>query len=408
VFVACANADPAAGAPAWRDRLGVTGTLRSSHYESSKSFDDTVGHSGVVAEVVARPTGSPRLDGRFSARVGAPSIGRDGGTHGRVIEAYGTWHGESVDVRVGKQIVAWGRADGINPTDNLTPRDLAVMLPFEDDQRLGLPAAKLDWIVRPENTLTLFATPYFEPSVIPWPKQGAARIERRPSRRVSNSQIGVRWNQVAEGFDWSISYFQGFSHLPSLVPTPQQGVVEARYDRLKVLGADFARNLGRFGVRGEIAYARTDDRRGDDPFVRNPQVFAVLGVDRTFVENMNVNVQVFARRVRNHTDPRNLADPVARSWAVQSAVLAGQLDRLNSGVTFRVSNKWLHDTLEAEIFGVIHARRHDRFLRPLITYSFSDRWKGTLGAELYHGRPDTQFGGLRANRGAFAELRVAF
>src|SRR5512138_2921377 len=96
-------------APAWQDKLGLTGTLRLDYYESSKSFDDTVGHPGVVAEVVARPALDAGLDGRFAARVGAPSIGRDGGTYGRVLEAYGTWHAESVDLRIGKQIVPWGR-----------------------------------------------------------------------------------------------------------------------------------------------------------------------------------------------------------------------------------------------------------------------------------------------------------
>jgi hypothetical protein len=343
-----------------------------------------------------------------SVRVGAPSIGRGGGTYGRVLEAYGTWHAESVDLRIGKQIVPWGRADGINPTDNLTPRDLAVMLPFEDDQRLGLPAAKLDWIVRPEHTLTVFATPYFEPSVIPWPKSGPARIEMRPARKAANTQVGLRWNKVGEGFDWSLSYFRGFSHLPSLRPTAVPSVVEARYDRLQVLGADFARNFGRFGVRGEMAYSHTDDRLGRDPLVRNPQLYAVLGVDRTFLDNLNVNVQVFARHVYSHSDPRTLADPALRAWAVQSALLAGQLVRLNSGVTFRISNKWRHDTLEAEVFGIVNARRHDGLLRPLVTYSFSDRWKGTLGAELYRGRAGTQFGAQRANRGWFVELRLGF
>jgi hypothetical protein len=395
-------------APAWHEKLGLTGTLRLDYYQSSKSFDDTAGHPGVAAEVVARPSLDARFDGRFSARVGAPSIGRGGGTNGRVLEAYGTWHAESIDLRIGKQIVAWGRADGINPTDNITPRDLAIMLPFEEDQRLGVAAAKLDWIVRPEHTLTVFATPYFEPSVIPWPNSGPEKIETRPTRNIANTQVGLRWNKVGEGFDWSISYFRGFSHLPSLVPTRTPTTVEARYDRVQVLGADFARNFGRFGVRGEMAYSHTDDRLGRDPFVRNPQVYGVLGVDRTFFDNLNVNVQVFARHVYNHSDPRNLADPVARSWAVQSALLAGQLDHVGSGVTFRVSNKWLNDTLEVEVFGIVNARSRDGFLRPLITYSFSDRWKGTLAAELYRGRPGTQFGGQRANRGWLAELRLGF
>ncbi len=408
VLATSAIAQSDSNTPAWPDQVGLTGTLRLDYYESSKSFDDTVGHPGVVAEVVARPSFGPQIDGRFSARVGAPSIGRDGGTYGRVIEAYSTWHAESVDFRIGKQIVPWGRADGINPTDNLTPRDLAVMLPFEDDQRLGLPAAKLDWVVVPEHTLTVFATRYFEPSVIPWPKSGPAMLETRPARKAANTQLGLRWNKAGEGFDWSISYFRGFSHLPSLLPTKVPSVIEARYDRIQVLGGDFARNFGRFGVRGEVAYSHTDDRLGREPFVRNPQLYAVLGADRTFAENLNVNLQVFQRRVYHYADPNRIDDPAVRMWAIQSALLSGQLDKLNSGITLRVSNKWLHDTLEAEVFGIFNARRHNSFVRPLITYSFSDRWKGTIGAELYRGRSGTQFGNLKANRGAFAELRSSF
>ena len=45
---------------------------------------------------------------------------------------------------------------------------------------------------------------------------------------------------------------------------------------------------------------------------------------------------------------------------------------------------------------------------PLVTYSFDDHWKGTLGAEIYRGPVDTTYGGLKKNRGAFLELRYGF
>lgn len=47
---------------------------------------------------------------------------------------------------VGRQIVVWGRADGINPTDNLSPRDYTRLVPDETDQRLGNDAIKLTYI----------------------------------------------------------------------------------------------------------------------------------------------------------------------------------------------------------------------------------------------------------------------
>jgi hypothetical protein len=46
--------------------------------------------------------------------------------------------------------------------------------------------------------------------------------------------------------------------------------------------------------------------------------------------HLNVNLQLFQRRVYHHTDPSRVADPALRAWVIQSALLAGQLDRLNS------------------------------------------------------------------------------
>jgi hypothetical protein len=52
--------------------------------------------------------------------------------------------------------------------------------------------------------------------------------------------------------------------------------------------------------------------------------------------------------------------------------------------------------------------RADGLVRPLVTYAVNDRWKATVGAEIYRGSSNTQYGSLKANRGAFAELRYSF
>jgi hypothetical protein len=104
-------------------------------------------------------------------------------------------------------------------------------------------------------------------------------------------------------------------------------------------------------------------------------LYWVFGVDRTFYENLNVNVQYFQRRVRAYQSPDAVADPVARSFAVQSALLAGQRDRTDDGVTVRWSNKWFNDSLEVELFLIRNLSRNDIFVRPLATYTFTDHWK---------------------------------
>jgi len=77
-------------------------------------------------------------------------------------------------------------------------------------------------------------------------------------------------------------------------------------------------------------------------------------------------------------------------------------------LTFRVSNKWFNDTLQAEVLTLVNLTRSDYFLRPLLTYTFSDHIKGMLGGELYHGPKDTPYGIFESTSGAFVELRYGF
>ena len=389
----------------------VSGVMRANYFRSSKTFDADTDFLGATVQIKALPSLGKDLDGKLELRLTHPDLGGSAKTRGRLLEGYVTIHFESADLRIGKQIVAWGRADGINPTDNLTPRDYAVMLPFEDDQRFGTVAVKLDASLSRDHTLTVFASPFFAPSKIPLPAVGPTVVEKAPARTLSNTEVGLKLNAVGEGLDWSVSYFRGFSLLPGMrlvSDGPARPALELHYDRITALGADFARNYGRFGLRGEVVYINTADRRGIDPSVKNPYLYWIAGVDRTFLDNLNVNLQFFQRRIRRYHDPEAIADPVARGIAIKGAIVGGQQDRLSNGISFRVSNKWLNDTLEAEIFSAVNFTRDNSFTRLLLSYAFSDHWKGTVGADVYRGPTDTQFGSLKANRGAFAELRYGF
>ena len=265
--------------------------------------------------------------------------------------------------------------------------------------------------VSQQHTLTLFATPFFEPARVPLPASAGKVSREEPAHSLSNSHAGLRLNKVGEGFDWSVSYFRGFGLLPGarlIGEDSAESTLVLRYDRITVYGADFARNFGRFGFRGEAAYVDTADDSGLVSEVRNPFLFWIVGVDRTFLANLNVNLQFFQRRVRKHRDASSFAEAGARNTAMLNSLIDGQRDRITNGFSFRVGNKWLNDTLEVEIFAVGNLTREDAFVRPLVSYAFNDRWKGTIGAELYRGAQDTQYGILEPNRSVFGELRYGF
>jgi hypothetical protein len=402
---------PAGSLSAFWQEQRASGVWRANYFRSSKNLDGATDFPGATFELKAFPSLTDKIDGKLEVRATNASVGEGAETRVRLLEGYATVHFAEADLHVGKQIVAWGRADGINPTDNLTPRDYTVMLPFENDQRFGTTAVKFDAFVSPEHTVTLFASPFFQPSQIPLPSAGQTVIENRPAHSLSNTSAGAKLNKVGEGFDWSVSYFRGFSLLPNVrrIDSPlNTPTLELDYGRISAFGADIARNYGRFGFRGEVVYVDTADDAGTDPQVKNGYLYWIAGVDRTFFENLNVNLQFFQRRVRNYTNPEHIPDAASRAIALENAILDGQRDAISNGISFRVSNQWLHETLEVELFAAVNFTRNDSFLRPLVTYAFSDRWKGTVGAEIYRGPSNTQYGSLKPNRGAFAELRYGF
>lgn len=394
------------------DTYRISGVLRGDYFAASKSGNGARDISGGTLQVKALPRLAENLEGKVEVRATALNWNGGASQTAEVIEGYATLRFDKADLRIGKQIIAWGRADGINPTDNLSPRDFTVLLPFEDDQRLGLSAAKLDYYLSPSYTLSVVTTPFFSPSTIPLPGNPTiSLVSSKPQANLSNTELGVRLNQVGEGTDWSLSVFHGFNQLPSLqaiAGDPARSAIQLHYPRLTVLGADFAKNFGRYGVRAEVAYGKTSVKPDTDIGFKRPYLYWVAGLDRTFGENLNFNLQFFQRRVFNYRDPESMASPEDRALAVQSSVINGQRDRISGGITLRVSNKWFNDTLELEVFAVLNTTRHDRFIRPLATYAISDHWKSTVGAELYAGPPDTQFGALKPSRGAFAELRFGF
>jgi hypothetical protein len=123
---------------------------------------------------------------------------------------------------------------------------------------------------------------------------------------------------------------------------------------------------------------------------------------------LNLNLQYFIRVVSQYQNPEKIPDPFQQTIAIQEAVATNQLDRVQQGASFRLSQKWRHETLEAEVAGALIFTRHEYMIRPKVTYAFTDRWKGIVGADLFRGNRRSFFGNLRDNTTAYAEFRWSF
>ena len=178
---------------------------------------------------------------------------------------------------LGKQFVRWGKADILNPTDRFAPRDF---IEVTDDEILAVIGARGQY-ERGPHSIDVVWVPVLTPSRTPligrrWapqqpPTLGAAAFVDLEPAFPGGSQYGARWNVVAPGFEFSVSYFDGFNHLPQFSAYPLSGrplvALQRTYAPLRMVGADAAVPLPWFTVKGEIASLTTTSPVADDVVV---------------------------------------------------------------------------------------------------------------------------------------------
>jgi hypothetical protein len=313
-----------------------------------------------------------------------------------------------VDLRIGRQRIRWGRADGFNPTDNIISYDY---LDTFSDERLPVTAVKADAYFGRANfewTWVPFYTPTRLPVLgqrwfpqLPSSAQGFA-LEYRdllgplPAKTLGNSQWGVRYNQVLSKGEFSFSYYDGFDDIPffrSLVtPLPVSASQQPRalvylnreYYRVHVAGLDFATEIGPLGVRGEAAYFDQTDPNNLDHWLY------VIGVDKTWGDWFAI-LQFAGQKTNGRLAGKALFPDLG----------------LGSTLIYRVERS-LGPSRSIEAKGGLRLRDGDFFLQPIYSVALSNRWRLKIGATLFGGDRSGYLGQFRDNSHANLQLTYAF
>jgi hypothetical protein len=380
---------------------GASAWMRLDGFTSTRTLDDSMGAGSLsVGLKDSYDLGSSdrlKLDGGVLVEAR--------GVHGdiRIPEALWQHSGSWLDWRVGQQRINWGKADGINPTDFFTPHDYTVLQPMEADQRLSVPAVRVDAALSEGLTLSLVGQPFFVEARLPTPP-GMTVTTREPEG--FQPQAGMRLSATGGDIDWSVSVFHGYVKMPLLSGELAGGapVLFYHYPKLDAAGADLAHNFGKWGFRAEAAWLEPHSEDGRSRIRHHG--FLVTGVDRGG-ENWNVNVQAVARYTPGAGDTTP-ADPLDAMVADQNAINYGQVHPVQLGFTSRLARSWMQQTLQGELLVVGYFQPATFLLRPLLAYALSDAQRLTVGGEYYLGRDASYFGQFRTNRTAFAEYQRFF
>lgn len=351
-------------------------------------------------------------------------------------EAYANLYAGPLDLRLGKQIIVWGRADALNPTSNLTPVDFRIHSPVEDDRRVGNVGARAFLNFQPLRLEGVWM-PLYEPTQLPplpLPNRVVVGDPVYPPPHLQNGTEGGRIHLELPAIEMSASYVYGYALLPGLargpitdigLSTAQATVLRTAYNQ-HVVGFDFATTLGDWlGLRGEVAY-RDPLHFRSRIYAPNPDLQYVVGLDHTFGE-VSVIAQYLGRYVFNWqawpVNPVNTealatqnagnidaidanVDAILRN---KNQILFSQLHQVQNMASLRLEWLTMHQTLTASALAFVNFSTREWLLFPKVAYALSDNMTATVGAEIYEGPQNTLFGVIRSELSAgYAELRMAF
>ena len=316
-------------------------------------------------------------------------------------EYYAEFNFSSFDLKVGKQIFSWGKADGFNPTDNLNPRNYVDL--FVEEEKIGVPAINLLYYWN-DFTFDLIFIPTYTPTRLPLLNSRHSFLDPEaptvvngrelPADTLSSSQTGIRISRHFSGWDLSASYYDGYDDL-TLATVESDQSLTARYNRTRVVGVDFATTFGGLGVHGEAAQFFYDGSKNGD------YLQYILGIDYNWT-NVIYDHDIFLIL-------EYMGDTTTQSREDKRPAFASGLGRVSrnsflSTITYKFS-----DTLELETKLANNLDHHLSYvINPEINYDITDAFKLTFGIDFIEGNQTTFFGQFDNDDRSYFFLRYSF
>ncbi len=334
---------------------------------------------------------------------------------------------KNIDMRIGRQRIAWGTADKINPTDNLNPLDLEDIWDF--GRHLSSNGIRIDGYLRGFN-LSYVIIPRFTPALLPQnslytnysnidlppginPVKTTNSIAM-PDYTIKNSIHGLRLKKNIFNFDFLISYVYGRDGIPILqntiiVPVNMLGDVdiynELVFPKMQILGADLAGAIGDIGIWAEgalflpesINYVIDLSQLGmgvmDSLILDNtPYAKFVVGTDYTFKNGIYVNFQYVHGFFQERSDEIEDYLLMGLEWKLLEERL--KIMPLSGGLEIKDFSDFKNN------YAFVYA--------PEVSYKPVENCELSISLRLIEGKEMTNFGKLKDNDEVVLKAKYSF
>jgi hypothetical protein len=316
-----------------------------------------------------------------------------------------------LDARVGRQVLTWGTGDLIFIND-LFPKDFVSFFIGRDDEFLKAPSnslkttfysglADLDivWtpIFAPDLGITGERLSFFDPSTggkVSATTMGQPLEPLLPPKELGNGELAGRAFRTFGGYEVALYGYVGFTKQPLAF---DEEADRPTYSPLNVYGASVRGNLLRGIANVEGGYYDSEDDEGNDPNVPNSQIRGLAGYERELFADFGLGLQYFLEWIQDY-------DQLIAS----SAWPQFEPDELRHTFTTRLTYRLLLQTLTLSLFAFVSPSDEDAYLRPSLSYGWTDAVTITVGGNILFGDETGFFGQLQDNTNAYLRIRYSF
>jgi len=303
----------------------------------------------------------------------------------------------SLDIKIGRQIVVWGKSDSLRVVDVLNPLDFREpgMVDIED---LRLPVTMLktdyytgDWnisfIVIPEirfNKMPAYGSDfYFGGSKPP--------ADETIPDDISNPEFALAFIGNFSGWDLSLHFANYYNDSPHFVNTTPPHL---EHSRLNMAGAAANVVKGSWLFKSEIAYIDgLEFANSNNEFARGD---AMVGIDYNGVADMTFSVETVNRHIMDY-----------------EAILNTPKDNTQKNenqISLRYTASFMHDKLNATILTSFFGKSPDDggFYRGSFDYEINQGMSIIFGGIVYQSGDSQLLKSIASNDRVFVDYRYSF
>ena len=329
-------------------------------------------------------------------------------------EAYLDMRFDNFDIRVGKQQIIYGKAEGVFITDVVSPKDLReFLLPDFDEIRMGVTSAKVNYYFG-NSTIEAVWAPVFTPTQMPeegsiWrpsmpfpiqPTFDYSDVEIDPS--LENSEVFLRFSTMTSTADIEVVGGYFWDDDPTMHLTrefnpvnPMQLIgitVTPQHHRLAMGGASFSVPVGPVVLRSEGGYYsgkyfQTETPTFPDAIVQRDYLHYMFGVDYNLA-GVTIATQFIQENILDYED-------------------GIRQDEFENTMTLLAKKDFLRERLWLELFTYVGLNNKDALIRPKVSYAFADGFDVQFGANIFVG-DEGRFGQYSNNTMVYTKIRYSF